>query len=155
MLTPEVVKEIERRFKKLNPGIVAYYNKIDEEKSFVRDKRWRKSHRDELYRKYGKLGYVKERRSADRDRRRAKEKGGGSYTIREWEAVKINYAYRCAYCGCKPKHLTKDHIIPLCKGGSNTIYNIIPACGRCNGRKGINGLHPLILPLWQSCLLAS
>jgi 5-methylcytosine-specific restriction endonuclease McrA len=29
-----------------------------------------------------------------------------------------------------------DHRIPLTRGGSNLIDNILPACRRCNRRKG-------------------
>jgi hypothetical protein len=43
----------------------------------------------------------------------------------------------CAYCG---KYIAReewhlDHIIPRSRGGS-WKYNLIPACGRCNLRKG-------------------
>lgn len=31
--------------------------------------------------------------------------------------------------------LQVDHRIPLARGGSNSIDNILPACGRCNRRK--------------------
>lgn len=32
--------------------------------------------------------------------------------------------------------LTADRVIPLSRGGSNFIENIVPACGSCNSRKG-------------------
>lgn len=43
----------------------------------------------------------------------------------------------CAYCGKKFKetHLTKDHIVPVSKGGHNTWTNCVTACVRCNSRK--------------------
>lgn len=61
----------------------------------------------------------------------------GSHTIAEWELLKTQYGYRCPMC---LKHepeikLTKDHIIPLSKGGSNYIENIQPLCQRCNSKK--------------------
>jgi 5-methylcytosine-specific restriction endonuclease McrA len=43
----------------------------------------------------------------------------------------------CAYCGVRfqEKNLTKDHIIPVSRGGQNTWTNLVTACTRCNGKK--------------------
>lgn len=72
------------------------------------------------------------------ERRRARKAGVISdLTQKEWEIIKAVYGYRCAYCGKKPKLLTKDHIIPLLKGGGHTANNIVPACKSCNSRKHI------------------
>ena len=58
----------------------------------------------------------------------------GSHTLEEWELRKQIYNYRCVYCK-KKTILEKDHIIPLSKGGSNNIDNIVPACKHCNSGK--------------------
>ena len=44
----------------------------------------------------------------------------------------------CGYCGktFREGHLTKDHIIPVSKGGKSTWTNCVTACMRCNGNKG-------------------
>lgn len=55
-------------------------------------------------------------------------------TIEQWEGIKQRYGYRCAYCGLRKK-LTRDHVIPISKGGSNTVDNIVPACISCNCSK--------------------
>ena len=69
-------------------------------------------------------------------KRRALLKGnGGSHTVKEWEGVKNKYNQRCAICKRKKK-LTKDHIIPITKGGDNYIENIQPLCLVCNVKKG-------------------
>ncbi|HUP88745.1 MAG TPA: HNH endonuclease [Longimicrobiales bacterium] len=66
--------------------------------------------------------------------------------------------YRCMYCG---KHrtqlrgrefLTRDHIVPVSKGGANTWENVVTACSPCNNRKGNHllnevGMHPLHPPV--------
>ena len=41
---------------------------------------------------------------------------------------------QCAYCGRQVK-LTKDHLKPLDKGGQMDLFNIVPACSRCNSSK--------------------
>ena len=40
---------------------------------------------------------------------------------------------RCSYCGEKAEEI--DHIIPKSKGGSNSTYNLTPACRSCNEKK--------------------
>ena len=69
-------------------------------------------------------------------KRRARVMGAsGSHTEAEWRALLSAYGFRCAYCGVDGK-LTRDHIVPLIRGGSNDISNIVPACPRCNALKG-------------------
>lgn len=68
----------------------------------------------------------------------AKRKGApGKYTRGEWLELLAEYKYRCAYCGTKltRKTASADHVIPLGRGGTNWIDNIVPACLPCNQRK--------------------
>jgi 5-methylcytosine-specific restriction endonuclease McrA len=79
------------------------------------------------------------------NRRRARKKTAtGSYSVAEWNALKERYGFQCLMCGKKEPEikLTADHIVPLSKGGSNSIDNIQPLCGKCNCRK-----HTTILDL--------
>lgn len=74
-------------------------------------------------------------RKAAQHRRRSREKdAASSFTAAQWRALVAVYEGRCAYCGGGGP-LQADHRIPLCRGGTNTIDNILPACGRCNRRK--------------------
>jgi 5-methylcytosine-specific restriction endonuclease McrA len=50
--------------------------------------------------------------------------------------------YTCQYCG-RPRgrlkgrqFLTRDHIVPLSRGGDNSWQNLVAACSPCNNRKG-------------------
>ncbi len=50
--------------------------------------------------------------------------------------------YSCQYCGKHRRELghreslTRDHIVPLSRGGDNRWKNVVTACSRCNLRKG-------------------
>lgn len=62
---------------------------------------------------------------------------GPGVSRRDWQRLVRRYGYRCAYCGRKPLvPLTKDHVIPLSRGGQHAIGNILPACLSCNQAKG-------------------
>lgn len=74
-------------------------------------------------------------RVAVRQRRRGREAAGPGFTAGEWLALVIDHEHRCGYCG-RHRPLEPDHRIPLVRGGTNMIDNIIPACGPCNRRKG-------------------
>lgn len=51
---------------------------------------------------------------------------------------------RCRYCGTLVNWLDKrgrgggtyDHVVPIVRGGRNTLENVVVACRGCNGRKG-------------------
>jgi 5-methylcytosine-specific restriction endonuclease McrA len=42
--------------------------------------------------------------------------------------------HTCAYCGGRAD--TVDHILPRCRGGGDTWFNLVAACHSCNGLKG-------------------
>jgi 5-methylcytosine-specific restriction endonuclease McrA len=60
--------------------------------------------------------------------------------------------YRCQYCGRHRgalrgrEFLTRDHVVPLSRGGDNVWENVVTACSACNNRKASHlpeecGLH--------------
>lgn len=59
----------------------------------------------------------------------------GTYSVEEWLECIAFFDYSCAYCGATHK-LTVDHLQAISAGGSNTIRNVVPACGTCNSSKG-------------------
>ncbi|MGR8919620.1 MAG: HNH endonuclease [Gammaproteobacteria bacterium] len=44
----------------------------------------------------------------------------------------------CMYCGREhgPQQLTRDHVVPLSRGGRDVWSNVVTACRSCNTRKG-------------------
>jgi hypothetical protein len=60
---------------------------------------------------------------------------GGSHTASEWDILKSWFNYRCVRCGNRADELTKDHIVPVSKGGTDSIWNIQPLCRSCNTSK--------------------
>ncbi len=58
----------------------------------------------------------------------------GKHSLIEYKEKMKLFSGMCAYCKIR-KANTKDHIIPLSKGGSDYIHNIVPACVSCNSSK--------------------
>ncbi len=46
-------------------------------------------------------------------------------------------AFMCLYCGVElpPRLLTRDHVIPVSRGGRDEWENVVTACRACNHRK--------------------
>lgn len=50
--------------------------------------------------------------------------------------------YTCQFCGRAERELgfreclTRDHLVPLSRGGANDWANVVTACSSCNTRKG-------------------
>jgi len=61
----------------------------------------------------------------------------GSHTFAEWLSVIRLYRWRCFYCQKRVTRstVTKDHLIPLSKNGTDFAANLVPACKSCNSGK--------------------
>jgi len=101
---------------------------------------WREEHpedakaRDRLnYERYTEKyhKYARQRQDA----LRANQELNGRHTEEEWQAKLVEFSGRCAHCGTTDR-LSRDHIIPLSRGGNDLIDNIQPLCVPCNARKG-------------------
>jgi 5-methylcytosine-specific restriction endonuclease McrA len=67
-------------------------------------------------------------------------------------------SYTCQYCGRSVSQLrtreslTRDHVVPLSRGGTNAWNNVVTACSGCNTRKAHHlpdeiGMHLLHAPV--------
>lgn len=65
--------------------------------------------------------------------RRARLGAHGKYHSREqWLRIVKLFNRQCFYCGERCEDPQKEHIIPVCRGGTDHISNIVPACRWCN-----------------------
>lgn len=50
----------------------------------------------------------------------------------------VHYGHRCLYCGATARdaRLEVDHVIPVSRGGTNDMGNLVVACRTCNIGKG-------------------
>lgn len=120
-------------------------------------KEWRQKNRE----RYRELGRLKARRYAEKNpervratvaawrkankdklahyastRRVRKIGNGGTHTLQEWKDLVKKFNGKCFYCADPERPVTKDHLIPISKGGTDDIENIVPACRNCNSEKG-------------------
>lgn len=73
---------------------------------------------------------------ATKRRRKALMQANGVYRFNgaDWKRCCNMYDNRCVYCGERGP-LTMDHVIPVTRGGTHSVGNIVPACARCNSMK--------------------
>jgi 5-methylcytosine-specific restriction endonuclease McrA len=78
------------------------------------------------------------KREAVRHYRARKRATGEKFTRAEWQALCALYDDTCLCCGKQEPaiKLTTDHVVPVSKGGGNSIENIQPLCTSCNNHKG-------------------
>lgn len=69
------------------------------------------------------------------------------------KAILIRDMYVCQYCGERLTNSngTKDHVIPIAKGGKGTWSNLVASCRKCQEDKADKlphecGMHPITKP---------
>ena len=65
--------------------------------------------------------------------RRARKNENGVFSVSKKELKKL-YNSPCFYCGSLNK-ITIDHVVPISRGGTHGIGNLVAACAFCNGSK--------------------
>ena len=133
----EATREYHKNWYRQNPERAREYRRNSYRKNIEAEKTYsaeynRSDRGKQRYKRYYELHPEKNAN------RRNIERGSGTYTAQEWTELKETYNYTCLCCGKQEPDikLTPDHVIPLTKGGSNTIDNIQPLCITCNKRKG-------------------
>lgn len=84
---------------------------------------------------------------AIKNRRRGRQHGSTShFTWAEFMRLFIRFDRCCAYCEQVIEGQPEpDHVVPLSRGGSNSITNILPCCSLCNADK-----RDLLLHEWEA-----
>jgi 5-methylcytosine-specific restriction endonuclease McrA len=106
---------------------VREWQKANPEKRLASERRYNSKHPDAVRRK--------------RHNRRARIRGnGGTYTLKELNDLFEKQEGFCFYCGellyvSFDREVHVDHMIPLSRGGSNSIENIVLSCATCNLEK--------------------
>jgi 5-methylcytosine-specific restriction endonuclease McrA len=125
---PAKVRERVARWRKANPG---------RHRAYFRVANRRPERREQVRRLVSAYTRRNPEWNAHRvERQRVRRIGnGGSHTLAEWREKCALLGNVCFYCG-EAKPLTIEHKVPLVRGGSDDIANIVPACGSCNSKKG-------------------
>lgn len=87
-----------------------------------------------------KQAHYRKRAKAVRRSRQA----SGNFTLDDWRWLLDLYENKCAYCDMELMQPTQDHVIPLSKGGTHTLSNIVPACMKCNQKKNAQDVETFL-----------
>ena len=153
----EQVREQERLYRQAHKEQLAAYIKQWQQENDRTDykKQWHQAHKEELNaraherylsqqeerraraRRYGKTEQGRLVSKTHKSRRKAQKRASaGSYTAKQLQEQFQRQKGKCYWCKVKlGKTWHADHVIPLAKGGSNTIDNIVAACPTCNMRR--------------------
>ena len=151
----EAVAERRKKYRESNKDKIAKsskkYREKNKELTASKAKVYRVIHKEESA-KYSKIYGEKNKDSiAERNRkylienrdkcnivtqryRSRKRKLTSSFTVEQWEYIKVHFDNKCAYCG-ERRPLAQDHFISVAEGGEYSKDNIIPCCGSCNSSK--------------------
>jgi 5-methylcytosine-specific restriction endonuclease McrA len=100
----------------------SYYER-EREDILARSKKWAENNPEKV--RQAKTNNLRKRRAARHASR-------GNFTVQEFEELCESYGNKCLACGDNEAVLEADHVVPLTRGGSDSISNIQPLCGSCN-----------------------
>ena len=128
----EYIKEYNKQWREANSEYIKEHNKQWNEANSEYIKEYNKQWNEANRKRRNELA-----RKANHKRRALKAQNGGEYTLEQWNECLEFFDYTCAYSGAE---LNKDntnieHIIPISKGGTNNITNIVPALDSVNKSK--------------------
>jgi 5-methylcytosine-specific restriction endonuclease McrA len=134
----EYVKNKVREYKKQNRDKVLNSKKKtyckNREKLLMQSREWKKT-------ESGKMSITKS--SLIR-----RNKLGGRISSIELKELTAKSNNKCYWCGCKIKGAYHfDHYVPISKGGSNSVDNLVISCQFCNLSKGAKDPHEFAISI--------
>lgn len=73
-------------------------------------------------------------------------------TAESWQRVRAIVKARdgeiCQYCGRPAPDGETDHVLPLSRGGTDALHNLVWTCEECNRRKGDRTLREWVQELF-------
>jgi 5-methylcytosine-specific restriction endonuclease McrA len=123
----EYASKYAKEYRQENIERILEYRKKNKEKLNIYTRKWSKTEKGKANKQRGHIA------------RRVRENDTvNTLTAQEWIDILKQYKFKCAYCGKEFTLFdreTRDHIIPISKGGDNVKENIVPACRSCNSKK--------------------
>jgi hypothetical protein len=141
-----------RNYYKTNKQKVLDYQKVYGKTDKCRE--GRKKYREEVL-KVHKIDYYRRKKKIDKTVRRTREKNAGKMDVSSLIVLenfnKLNFSsdsFHCEYCSSIIYGMYDlEHIIPLCKEGTNELTNLVISCDSCN--RGSGGKHNKLLEHWR------
>jgi len=135
----EYVRHHKRRWEQNNPGKIQAirnrYNATPQAKSSRRRYAQGEKRRLSVARYMAsEKGKVTKANAQARRKSRLSAAQSPGMTLAQWQEICTAFNHACAYC-LEVKPLTRDHVIPICRGGLDQYDNIVPACSTCNSSK--------------------
>ncbi|MHC5822971.1 MAG: HNH endonuclease signature motif containing protein [Nostoc sp.] len=134
----ECARAAKRRYKKSQKGRITENRYGKSSTGKAKYARYNQNKGKETKRAYvtKNLDWNRERSRRGTSVRRAKKAGNlsVSYSMEDVAILRFKFNLCCAYCG-KATKCQLDHFVPICKGGADSINNLIPACSSCNFTK--------------------
>jgi 5-methylcytosine-specific restriction endonuclease McrA len=139
----EMIAARMKAYKEANKEEIAAYRAANKERIAAQKKAHYEANKEEIaalgkaYRKTPEGKLVKSR--GDHKRRDSTKITLATLTFAQWMTIIAEQNNSCAHCR-KPFTLemaaTRDHIVPVSKGGGLTYENVQALCKSCNSRKG-------------------
>ena len=145
----EYYKKYIKEWRKRNPEYGKAHHLANRERELEQVKKWGEKnigHRKEYKKEYLQTEGKMTNQKSQYMRRAKMRKLINNLPVQEWLDILEKYNYVCAYCGIEfdcENLPTKDHIIPIDKGGHTVKENIVPACKSCNSKKNNKLIYEL------------